>query len=153
MTDMTKPSWALVIRELYSDSSTLPSDNISTGHPFVTGDLNIQEAEDAVESLEEWGLIEREIKTREDWDSDSGKYQTVIHGYKLTSDGFEVAHERELSERNNKINTSLVFFTFILVLAQIIGVVPLGTMGKTVTSLFLLAGMFWAVRRADIMDF
>jgi len=44
---------------------------------------------------------------------------------KLTTEGFEVAHERELSKRDREINSSLVFFTFILVIVNILDVIPI----------------------------
>lgn len=39
-------------------------------------------------------------------------------------DGFEVAHERELTKRQDRTNTTLVGFTLVLVLATLIGTLP-----------------------------
>lgn len=42
-------------------------------------------------------------------------------GLKLLPDGFTVAHERELSNRQDKINSALVIFTLFLILVNIVG--------------------------------
>lgn len=45
-------------------------------------------------------------------------------GLKLTSDGFDVAHDREMAQRNYGINRALVLFTVFLVLSGLVGPIP-----------------------------
>lgn len=70
----------------------------------------------------------------------------------LSTDGFEVAHERELSRRDNRINQSLVFFTFVLVLAQIVGVIPAQDWVKVLAAFIILLGMLVVTFWTDILS-
>ncbi|MFC7202015.1 hypothetical protein ACFQJC_00680 [Haloferax namakaokahaiae] len=150
---MEEPDWAEIVRVLYQQSPNLPTGEINRSHPFVVEtDLNRLEANKSVETLEEWGLVEREeIKSRWDSPGTGGLEGEREYGYKLTSDGFDVAHERELSARDNQINNSLVFLTFILVLAQIIGVLPLADWAKVLSGFVVLIGMLGIILRTDLL--
>jgi hypothetical protein len=71
---------------------------------------------------------------------------------KLTSKGFEVAHERELSKRDRVINRSLVFFTFILVVANIFDVAPIASEVQLLLSIVLLLAMLYAITRGRLIE-
>lgn len=154
---MDRPTWAMVIRTLYRASPDIPSKDITKYHPFVEGTgLDVETAEEAAETLINWGLAEEiEVWRGEgEVNPDTAEMENadVLYGYQLTSKGFDVAHERELSSRNNRINNSLVFLTFILVVAQIVDVVPIGDVYKVLAGFVILLGMVWAVYSTDILN-
>lgn len=126
---MSQPKWATAIQVLYRESPRIISEEIDKDHPFVTeGGLTQVEASKAFDSLDDWGLIEENPKDQAK--TVDGEVVTIEKGYLLTKDGFEVAHERELSRKDHRINHTLVFFTFFLVLAQLLGVLPFNNSTK-----------------------
>lgn len=148
---MDKPDWATAVQIMYREAPKLISGEIDTTHPFVTeGDLTEDTARDTLLSLDEWGLVEKQPKTLTP--TPTGDIETTEFGYKLTKDGFDVAHERELSRRDNSISQSLVFLTFILVLAEIVGVVPADDWVKVITGFIILIGMLFIVYWTDMLE-
>lgn len=69
---------------------------------------------------------------------------------RLEPDGFEVAHDRELSKRQEKINSALVAFTVILVLVNLAGnfTGDSRSIANGIILITLLALIFWT----DILD-
>lgn len=69
----------------------------------------------------------------------------------LTSDGFEVAHERELSKRQDKTNSALVVFTFVLIVVNWVGNFAdpsYRLMANLLIGFFLVFLIFWT----DILE-
>lgn len=156
---MDEPDWAKILRYLHNnngeiqsvaefeeDSEEEPSneDHEEELYRDLTDKIDLEnpEREGIVEThkhLQNTGLAE--FEQRRDYAA-----------LKLTPDGFDVAHERELSKRDDRINQSLVFFTFILVLAQILGVVPVGDLSKVIISLVILGGMLTVIWKSDVLE-
>lgn len=149
---MKKPDWAKVIQFMYRDAPEPINASIDSDHPLITeAGLRKEVARDALDSLAEWGLIKQQSKSVDIAGKGKGKTETKF-SYKLTKDGFDVAHERELSQRNNRINYSLVFLTFVLAMAQIIGIAPLSDGFKIVGSFILLGVVFYVVLWTDLLE-
>lgn len=92
--DVEQPAWAAALQELHDGDGivTIPHpESTSSTHPFVEeAELTTEEAETAFEYLEHAGLIE---KADESEDSE----------YVISREGFQVAHERELNQRQWEI--------------------------------------------------
>lgn len=148
---MNEPNWAEILQVMYLENP--PPHPIETASD--TGDFTIawlaentslkgKEVDKATDKLDNWGLITKSEMNMEGWQSGD-----IVE---MLKDGFEVAHERELSKRNNRINYALVFLTFILVLAQIIGVLPLDDWVKVSSGVVILVGMLFVVWRTDLLE-
>lgn len=74
-------------------------------------DVREKELFRSIQLLQRAGLITHEVHQNDGFD---------FFMLKLTERGFEVAHERELSDRQANTNQGLAFFTLILMLATII---------------------------------
>jgi hypothetical protein len=146
---MKQPDWTVVIRYMYENTPPFPSSDITEDHPFVTNThLSVEQAQAVVEELEDWGLVSEVVKDHQIANSGSESGDTVepIHGYKLTSDGFDVAHERELSTRNADINVSLTVFTLILVVITGIDVLPFSPIIKSfLIGMTLIALLYYLI--------
>lgn len=70
-----------------------------------------EDVEALVENLDRLGLVNWEV----------GKSAAEIT---LEPDGFDVAHERELAKRQDRMNTNLVGLTAALVLSSLVTVLP-----------------------------
>jgi hypothetical protein len=109
-------AWEEVLMYMYEEMPESASATITDDHPFVTEtDLAVDEAERAAAKLSSWDLFERP----------SLPDGTTINRYELSTRGFEVAHEREQSKTDHKINHSLVFFTMSLVMVEIVANLPM----------------------------
>lgn len=154
---MDEPDWAKILRYLHNRNGELR---------VTAPDLAPEDADHEDHERELYDKLRRELSLKGDSDEEitdthehlqnTGlvNYQTRSDHAKilLTTDGFEVAHERELSRRGNRINHSLVFFTFVLVLAQIVGVIPLDDTTKTLWGFALLAGMGIVIWWTDMFE-
>lgn len=152
---MDEPDWAKIVRVLYYEAPDIPDEEISKRHPFVTNtDLDPQTAEEAVVALKNWGMVEEVVKERKgDYDPETGKLDgEVVHGYRLESDGFDVAHERELSSRQNRINRSISIFTVTLVVVEVIAIIPAGELMKLGLSLIVLLLLLIILLTTDIIE-
>jgi hypothetical protein len=145
---MDEPDWAKILRYLHNHNGELRSNadsNAESEEKPSNEDHERALYEDlrdqiALENTE----IEHIIDTHKHLqNTDLAKFEqrSDYAALKLTPDGFDVAHERELSRRGNRINQSLVFFTFVLVLAQIVGVIPAKDWVKVLSAFIILAGM------------
>lgn len=152
---MADPDWAVITQVLYRKSPELPDTDIGQDHPFVTEtELDVDGAANTVGILVDWGLVTEEEISRKggEYNPDSGKItgEEVTAGYKLTTEGFDVAHERELSERSSRINRSLAVFTLVLVLISGVDVLPLGWKVRSGAIALLLVAVLVQALRADI---
>lgn len=156
---MDEPDWAKILRYLHNHNGEIRSiaefDGQGEEEPSHEEheqalyrdlrdkvELSDTDTEDIVEThkhLQNTGLAKFEQRS---------EYAAL----KLTTDGFEVAHERELSRRDNRINQSLVFFTSILVLAQIVGVIPANDAVKVLSAFVILAGILVVIYWTDILE-
>ena len=73
-------------------------------------------------------------------------------GLELTTDGFSVAHERELARKNSRINRSLAVFTLVLVVITGVDVYPTGRVIKGVAIAILLVAVLLAAFRTNTFD-
>jgi hypothetical protein len=155
---MDEPDWAKILRYLHNHNGEIRSivefDEENEEEP------SNEEHEQALyqdlrEKIDLSGTTTKDIVETHKHLQNTGlakfEQRSEYAALKLTTDGFEVAHERELSKRDNRINQSLVFFTFILVLAQIIDVVPVSNKAKVLSALVILAGMAAAIYWTDIL--
>lgn len=148
---MDNPDWAKILTMMYEESPEVPTTTISEDHPFVRGtDLDVEAATGATSNLERWGLLDTEV-THVSMDNPSHERVPEEWGYHLSNDGFNVAHEREQSRQRNRINHALVFLTFVLVLAQIIGVIPMNDASKVLSGFVIMVGMLYVVSRTDML--
>ena len=115
---MSQSNWTEILHLMYEQNIDSPSANIDENHPFATkSSLGIDEAEDAVNKLTEWGLLEMKV-IHEGYNK--LEKVPIEYGYELTEKGFDVAHERELKEESQKTNFSLMALTAILALTALI---------------------------------
>lgn len=140
---MDEPNWATVLREMYRGRPKSYDNQYSKDHPLVeaTG-LTPREVTEAMGKLREWSLVDAVKRTTVNED-DSRRYLS------LNEDGFDVAYERELNQRQTKTNKSLVILTFALVgvsAIQALGtVLPRGgllTLGATLLLAVVLVGIY-----------
>lgn len=71
--------------------------------------------------------------------------------WEIKEKGFNIAHERELSQEKDSINLMVGVFTFFLVLAEIVGVVPLAAIYKTLDVLLLAVALLIILLWTDIL--
>lgn len=120
---MNEPGWAEVLETIYSNEPDTPKGKINEDHPFVTDtNLNRESAIAAIRSLKKWDLVEEESASVK---GDVGKEQTgriprSEVQYRLTTDGFEVAHDREQSKEQSKNNQAIVLLTLALAFVAIV---------------------------------
>lgn len=115
-----EPDWAKVLHALHDGQL---STDMESGGPFrlyelqeylgENTELTEEEVRESINYLDDVGLV----YGFEDLDGEE------IHGG-LTPKGFEVAHERELTKRQDRTTTTLVVFTLALVLATLVEVLP-----------------------------
>ncbi|MFC7165753.1 hypothetical protein [Halospeciosus flavus] len=149
---MEEPDWAKVVRVLYHEAPNSPEEEIDDDHPFVTEtDLCVETAERAAEALVDWDLASFVGIEQGEYKGPGDGFEQGKMGYKLTSQGFEVAHQRELARRDHGINKSLVFLTFVLAVAQVVGVVPLSDLMTALSGLILLVVMLIVIWYEDML--
>ncbi|EMA29885.1 MULTISPECIES: hypothetical protein [Haloarcula] len=156
---MNEPDWAKILKCLHNNNGeirrTALSDELSKEE--VTPEIQEEALYDGLrENVELLNKETQEIaEMREHLQNtglvsyDNNKEYAALQ---LTTDGFEVAHERELSRRDNRINQSLVFFTFVLVLAQIVDVIPADDWVKVLSAFIILVGMLAVTIYTDILS-
>ncbi|MGB9955785.1 hypothetical protein ACOZ4B_05280 [Haloferax prahovense] len=154
---MKEPDWAKILRYIHNHNGEIRS----TAEPDEQGDApSNEEHEEALYQDLRRKVDISNTATEEIVDTHKHLQNTGLVKFeqrseyaalRLTTDGFEVAHERELSRRDNRINQSLVFFTFVLVLAQIIGVIPAEEWVKILSAFIILVGMLVVLFWSDIL--
>lgn len=147
---MEDPHWQQILCAMYrSEPPEYMEFMFSTQGSFDNSnlkqilDLEEREINQAVDKLETWDLIEK------------GRYEykgETRREYSLTKDGFEVAHDIELSRQDNRINYSLVVFTAFLVIVEGIAVVPLNDHGKSLLVVGLFMLLLLLVYRTDLLE-
>ncbi|MFC4406532.1 hypothetical protein [Haloarchaeobius iranensis] len=70
----------------------------------------------------------------------------------LTPKGFEVCHDREQTDRGQKINASLMFFTFTLVMVEVIAIIPVNDLARGIVIFALLLVLLFVVVWGDMLD-
>lgn len=149
---MSEPDWAKILRVMYRGSPRTLTTTVTEDHPFVTmTDLDAKSANTAAMDLERWGLLDTK-PINITFDTETLETVTEDWGYELSNDGFNVVHERELSHDRNRINHAIVFLTFFLVLAEIVGVVPIDDLSKGIGGFIILVGMMIVVVRTDLLE-
>lgn len=135
---MPDPDWAAILDEMYEASETLvhraPDEEVyeyELYHPMSSeSDLSASEIRSELKYLEKVGLIEE--FDDEGWIRPSKR-------------GVQVAHERQIADRQNQTNQALVAFTFALVLVGATGNFPdrrIQILGSFVVAIFLFALTF-----------
>ena len=149
---MDNPDWAKVLQILYEGAPEMYDIAITEDHIFVqeTG-LKKDTVENAVEKLEEWSLIKKEQRSILR-DPEEESVLIPDFGYQLSEEGFKVAYDREISRRDAHINQALVIFTFVLAVAELIGIYPNNNV-KAVGSFLLLLSLCYGILRTDLIDF
>lgn len=156
---MDEPDWAKILRYLHNHNGEIRS--IAEFDEDGEDEPSNEDHEQALyreirEKIELSGTSTEEIVDTHKHLQNTGlakfKQRSDYAALKLTTDGFEVAHERELSNKGNRINQSLVFFTFVLVLAQIVGVVPLNDGAKALAGFVILVGMLVVVWKTSLLE-
>lgn len=97
-----------------------------------------EEVRETLENLVNVNLIQQ----------NKGKRQAEIV---FKPDGFEVAHERELTRAQDETNRYLVPLTFVLVIVQIISIIP-SPLSKGIASLIVLGGLLVLIYRLGIFE-
>jgi hypothetical protein len=120
--------WQKVLRVMYEEGIVWSLDSeIDETHPLVVEtDLPAEDVEDALSFLSESGLIGRiQAGAKADYPremvvgiSDSARQQGTHIG--LTTEGFKVAHNRELQNQQQRTNHQLAGFTAILAISAIV---------------------------------
>lgn len=118
--DVEQPTWAAALQELHDGDGiiTVPGkESIKEGHPFVDGaDLSVEKARTAFDYLEHAGLIE---PVREEENSE----------FRISREGFHVANERQLNQRQWEIDLSAAIITVGLFVVTIINLMLNQTSG------------------------
>lgn len=152
---MKRPDWEEILEVMYHESPPKWDPKNPTDHPFwKETELEPSEISSILKKLDSWGLVSSILVDGEkaEYDPEADEMTRVIKRYKLSADGFEVAHDRELANRDNQINQSLVFFTFILVITDVIGLVRLSDFWNFVIALILLAGMLYLIGSDNLLS-
>lgn len=148
---MSEPDWAEVIEVLYSEAPDWPSHEITADHLFVKKtSLDEEAATETVEALESWGLVAVEVTEMELNEVDSP--EASAWGYKLTKDGFEVAHQREQAQRDLTANQSLNFLTFVLAVAAASELIHVSQMTDNLIAVVLVGGMAVMLARGELLS-
>jgi hypothetical protein len=150
---MEIPDWAIVLGVLYQQDSDKCISDIGQKHPFVQDtELDIDDASSAVDKLSDWNLVEMTVVEQGDYSPGVG-FKNRTYAYQLTEKGFNVAHDRELANRDNRINVVLVIFTLYLVVVNIIDSAPLGELTSLLLFAAILALLILIVRQTNAIDF
>ncbi|GAA0279669.1 hypothetical protein [Halobacterium noricense] len=150
---MERPDWVGILEVLYHQSPPEWNSDEPDGHPFVERtNYRPEEVEQVLEELKTRGLIDWSYVTEadEEIDMDDEEYLSTSRDYELTKKGFDVAHDRELSKRQNTLNRSLVFFTFVLVIPEVLSLANLSDALGTFAATVLFAGMLYVIVQADL---
>lgn len=155
------PDWAVVLSEIYRSNQTygLPIEWEERNynfieiehHPLVAkSELEVPWFLDAIEKLDNQGLIEIVPMSLEGSLNSvevpmSAANRVELH---LTEEGFAVAHDQELTGKQNRTNLLLVLFTFALVTVNIIAFLP-SQRSRLIGSLFILLLIMWGISNLD----
>ncbi|MFB6137172.1 MAG: hypothetical protein ABEJ42_02370 [Halobacteriaceae archaeon] len=109
------------------------------------GDVDPDHVADMQTMLENGGLVETATQNRPDG------LTVESASLRITAEGFQVLHDREMRSSQHQINRSIVVFTVTLVLVGIAGHVPGETLQVALdaTILLFLLGYVWVVRPAE----
>lgn len=139
-----EPNWAQVLTALYEEGM-----GVGVGTDVEMNEIGLLE--------EKTGLSQGEIEDhldflrRTDLVAHWGGEESKPHDIGLTSDGFRVAHERELSTRREKTNTALVIFTLALVLVGIVGNFS-DPSSRFLANIIIMIGIFAMVWWTDLLN-
>jgi hypothetical protein len=157
---MDQPDWAKLLSYLHQHN----------GEIRVEADQEEYEEEDKPSNEEHEELLYQTLQERIDFQDASIEHIIETHkhlqntelvrfkqrsdyaGLELTTNGFNVAHERELAQRNSRINRSLAAFTLVLVLITGVDVAPISQFAKGAAIFVLLAVVFFVSIQADTFD-
>lgn len=123
-----EPDWAKVLSVIYEQGGYIDSYPIGAGTPPDTHKL-VRRSGLSPLAVDMAVLVMREARLAVVPERAEGypfELITEVRGVDLalTQRGFEVAHERELTKRQDRTNTTLVVFTLALVLATLVEVLP-----------------------------
>jgi hypothetical protein len=113
---MDDPKWATLLNEMYEAD---PSENEGVAeHDFTISsltqstELSESEVRESVDKLEKWELVKSLTVNSET----EGDFTAVS----MEKQGFEVAHERELNENQQRSNIALAILTSFLVVGSLL---------------------------------
>lgn len=128
--DMSDPDWAKVLSALYAEEDSVYREikgELSESHDLVTeSGLQTKNVDGALAFLRDQGLVDTEGAGHEVPES-GGEARSTHIGYELTEKGFEVAHERELQNKQATQNRIVAAFTVLVgisALVQAVSAVP-----------------------------
>lgn len=146
---MSESDWVIVLRVLYQEAPEPVSNRLDDDNPVLEQTtLSRQQVSDSFDALSEWELIKRKPVTI-GYNPDSGGLTTTEWGYVLTKSGFRRANEREVARRDNRTNQAVVFFTFVLVMVEILNIFDDNWM-KYALIILLLILMLVYIRKSDV---
>lgn len=123
---MDEPDWAQILSLLYRVGEKVEAphqlDELPSDHELVQrSELDPAEIKDALVFLRDQGLIEMNVQadTNDTGTEVVSRYRTL----QLKPDGFNVAHERELSLQENASNVAVAALTLVLGLTALVQVV------------------------------
>lgn len=105
------------MRVLYEEDYVVRTDDARThGAIAERTSLTPGEAEAVLNALGKWGLVEMTAE----YDRSDGGVRSEGYSYYLTNEGFEVAHDRELTVQQNRTNGVLAVVTAGLFVSAIV---------------------------------
>ena len=120
---MDEPDWACILEFLYEigESHSAGFHEIAPDNRMVqeTG-LNPRTIEDAIYFLEEQDLVKVEEAGHTDRDEYNNLINPTTRRIKLEREGFQVAHDREQTSRQEETNNEIGNFTLALVFVGIL---------------------------------
>jgi hypothetical protein len=148
---MSTPNWASILEILYNKSSYDLTTDIDSDHPFVSETkLDSEEVNVAISRLRNWELVTTVHVPGSGSEDELSDQDTALQ---LTEKGFNIAHDRNLSDRNDRINASLVIFTLFLVLINLLDFAPLKPVWRLLISLGFMIVLLALVIWTEIIDF
>ena len=152
---MSQPDWAKILSYLHEhngeigtepdgDEWTSQEESEQAFNEMLRETIDLDDPSDgsittAREHMEDKGLV-------------TSRFARDYVGMELTTDGFNVAHERELARRNSRINRSLAAFTLVLVIITGVDVAPVGQLVKGVAIVSLLVAVLIAEYHFNTFD-
>lgn len=157
---MAEPTWAQILRVMYEED--LEGEAVGLRMKFSHQDVaeafgkelneNPAKVRKTMSYMDNIGLIDGWSKE----EAEKGGF-VVGDNVSLTEKGFDVIHERELTKRRDRTNTTLVGFTLALVLATLVAALPATWpfLGyelnlRLVGAFVLLEVVVWYILRTDL---
>lgn len=131
---MSDPSWAVIVEELYENGGYMVEANDEgvvsrTTRPVLSDNVNLSDRRFSVgiHMATRYGLVEEvgepdvlPVEPTEELPMGVDASETNVSEYELTSEGFQIAHERKMSKRKNNTNRMLMVVTVGLFIAALI---------------------------------